>query len=149
MPFDRTTFTAVAQAPIATDTDLLLGLLRDYGIVSTRDAEPRAAVADPDALEAVLRRFLDGLASLGATAVLKVDNASALSVAVLDRIHALAALESRGQPLLCVEMDGRRLPLFSTAERFRVPLATGIAVAVFACALAVGVTALAYARLGY
>jgi len=88
---DRRTLTSFLVDPFLTVEDLLQTLLIDFGVVSrdelTADPHPSA-----QQMRVTLQSFLASLEPLGASAVVLVDEAQNLPVAVLDELRSLAEI---------------------------------------------------------
>jgi general secretion pathway protein A len=105
---DRTTFTALVLNPFLTEEDLLKRILQDFGVISRDDVKSgRLANATKQELIDTLYDFLLGLVSLKANAVLIIDEAQNLPLAVLEQIRILSNLETDKEKLLQVILVGQ------------------------------------------
>ncbi len=104
---DRKTFTALLQNPFVSEEDLLGNILRDFGVVSRIDERLGAAGPSRQALIETLSNFLESLVSLGATALLIVDEAQAQPVPTLEQIRALSNLAADKVTLLQIVLVGQ------------------------------------------
>ncbi len=104
---DRRTFTAFVPDPFVSREDLLKMLLVDFGVVSLADLKRGglAGASRPD-LSYPLYEFLDSLVPLQAFAVLIIDEAQNLPLALLEEIRILSDLEQR-EKLLQVVLVGQ------------------------------------------
>ena len=104
---DRRTFTAFVPDPFVSREDLLKMLLVDFGVVSLADLKrgSLAGASRPD-LSYPLYEFLDSLVPLQAFAVLIIDEAQNLPLALLEEIRILSDLEQR-EKLLQVVLVGQ------------------------------------------
>ena len=100
---DKHTFVALLRTPPVVDEDLLIEVLREFGVASVAidrlDEEHRPG---EEALRQTLHDFLASLLPLGAKTVLVVDEAQGLPVETLEQIGALSNLTVRTEPLLQV-----------------------------------------------
>ena len=101
---DRRTLTSFLVDPFLTVDDLLQTLLIDFGALS-RDDLAGGRQPSTDQLRDTLHSFLASLASLSAGAVVLVDDAQNLPVAVLDELRALSEIRE-GRRLLHVVLLG-------------------------------------------
>jgi general secretion pathway protein A len=101
---DRRTLTSFLVDPFLTVDDLLQTLLIDFGALS-RDELAGGRQPSTDQLRDTLHSFLASLASLSASAVVLVDDAQHLPVAVLDELRALSEIRE-GRRLLHVVLLG-------------------------------------------
>jgi len=101
---DRRTLTSFLVDPFLTVDDLLQTLLIDFGALS-RDDLAGGRQPSTDQLRDTLHSFLASLASLSASAVVLVDDAQNLPVAVLDELRALSEIRE-GRRLLHVVLLG-------------------------------------------
>ena len=101
---DRRTLTSFLVDPFLTVDDLLQTLLIDFGALS-RDDLAGGRQPSTDQLRDTLLSFLASLASLSASAVVLVDDAQNLPVAVLDELRALSEIRE-GRRLLHVVLLG-------------------------------------------
>ena len=104
---DRRTFTAFVPDPFVSREDLLKMLLVDFGVVSLADLKrgSLAGASRPD-LSYPLYEFLDSLVPLQAFAVMIIDEAQNLPLALLEEIRILSDLEQR-EKLLQVVLVGQ------------------------------------------
>jgi general secretion pathway protein A len=104
---DRRTFTAFVPDPFVSREDLLKMLLVDFGVVSLTDLKrgSLSGASRPD-LSYPLYEFLDSLVPLQAFAVLIIDEAQNLPLALLEEIRILSDLEQR-EKLLQVVLVGQ------------------------------------------
>ncbi len=115
---DRRTFAALLLNPFATEEELLRAILQELGVVSTGD-EPRGA-RQPTKQEMVntLHDFLRSLPSLGARAVLVIDEAQDLAPPILEQVRILSNFETDTEKLLQVFLIGQLnlVPLLRSPE---------------------------------
>src|SRR5262245_30012815 len=105
---DRTTFTALVLNPFLSEEDLLKRILQDFGVISREDAKTgRLASVSKQALIDALYDFLLGLIPLKASAVLIIDEAQNLPLAVLEQIRILSNLETDKEKLLQIILVGQ------------------------------------------
>ena len=105
---DRKTFTALVLNPFLSEEDLLRVVLQEFGVVS-RDQVKRgrlARVTKQELIEA-LNEFLLSLQTLGAQALLIIDEAQNLPLQVLEQIRILSNLETAKQKLLQIVLVGQ------------------------------------------
>ena len=90
---DRTTFTSLVLNPYVSEEDLLRLILQDFGVIS-REEIRRGLLTGVRAGELLrtLEEFLKSLTSLGARALLIVDEAQKLPVQVLEQVKRLTRL---------------------------------------------------------
>ena len=98
---DRRTVTSLVLGPVASIDDLLKTMLADFGVISREDLAGSPSVAR-EVLTRTLKSFLDSLVSLQAGAVVIIDEAQNLPVAVLQEIGALLAAAPGPHPLQVV-----------------------------------------------
>jgi general secretion pathway protein A len=105
---DRTTFTALVLNPFLTEEDLLKRVLQDFGVVD-RDAirDGRLTGLSKQDLIELLHDFLLGLPSDKANAVLIIDEAQNLPLAVLEQVRMLSNLETDKEKLLQIILVGQ------------------------------------------
>ena len=105
---DRTTFTALVLNPFMTEEDLLKRILQDFGVISREDVKAGrlAQVSKQDLIE-TLYDFLLSLIPLKASAVLIIDEAQNLPLAVLEQIRILSNLETDKEKLLQIILVGQ------------------------------------------
>ncbi len=127
---------AVIDSPARSQRDLVIQLLRAFGVVS-RDADPSAIASDE--LVRMLERFLAGLAPLGAVAEVKIRVSAAERAVIVDH---LKALNLGGQPLLSLDGAGSDPADDTVSSRRRVPLARGVAIAGLVALLGIVISAL-------
>jgi type II secretory pathway predicted ATPase ExeA len=101
---DRRTVTSLWLEPLLSVDDLLKTMLVDFGVVAREDLA-RAAVSR-EALTTALRSFLESLVPLQASAVVFIDDAHDLPVAVIEDIRAVTAA-GQDSKLLQVVLVGR------------------------------------------
>jgi len=105
---DGRTFPSYLPTPVASFAELLQTMLVDFGIVSRQAANAgRLADRSPHRLLGVLHDFLLGLVSVGARAVLIVDEAHRISDELLEDIRLLSNLEAEEAALLPIVLVGR------------------------------------------
>ena len=90
---DRKTFTSLVLNPYVSEEDLLRLILQDFGVISREEIRRGllTGVRAGDLLR-TLEEFLKSLTSLGARALLIVDEAQKLPVHVLDQVKRLTRL---------------------------------------------------------
>jgi general secretion pathway protein A len=105
---DKKTFTALVLNPFLSEEDLLRLILQDFGVVS-RDEIKRARLAGVSKQELIetLNEFLLSLQSLGAQALLIIDEAQNLPLQVLEQIRILSNLETDKEKLLQIVLVGQ------------------------------------------
>jgi type II secretory pathway predicted ATPase ExeA len=105
---DRNTFTALVLNPFLSEEDLLKLILQDFGVVS-RDDLKRGRLANVSKQELIetLYDFLLSLLPLRASAVLIIDEAQNLPMAVLEQIRILSNLETDKEKLLQIVLVGQ------------------------------------------
>jgi general secretion pathway protein A len=105
---DRTTFTALVLNPFLTEEDLLKRILQDFGVISRDEVKAGrlAHVSKQDLIE-TLYDFLLSLIPLKASAVLIIDEAQNLPLAVLEQIRILSNLETDKEKLLQIILVGQ------------------------------------------
>jgi len=105
---DRKTFTALVLNPFLSEEDLLKKILQDFGVVSRDEAKAGRlnGVTKQDLIDA-LQDFLLGLIPLKASAVLIIDEAQNLPLAVLEQIRILSNLETDKSKLLQIILVGQ------------------------------------------
>jgi type II secretory pathway predicted ATPase ExeA len=104
---DRTTFTALVLNPFVTEEELLKRILQDFGVVSRDDTRGRLGTATKQELIETLYDFLLSLVPLKASAVLIIDEAQNLPMAVLEQIRILSNLETDKEKLLQIILVGQ------------------------------------------
>jgi len=113
---DRKTFTSLVLNPYLSDEDLLRLILQDFGVIS-RDDVRRGLLHGVKSIDLLrtLDGFLKSLTSLGARALLIVDEAQKLPPSVLEQIKRLCglALEAPLQVVLVGQL--------SLTDRLRAP----------------------------
>jgi len=94
--------------PFLSEEDLLKRILQDFGVISRADAKAGrlAGVSKQELIEA-LYDFLLGLIPLKASAVLIIDEAQNLPLAVLEQIRILSNLETDKEKLLQIILVGQ------------------------------------------
>jgi general secretion pathway protein A len=105
---DRRTFTALVLNPFLSEEDLLRLVLQEFGVVSRQDLRRGrlAAVTKQELIEA-LNEFLLSLHSIGAQALLIIDEAQNLPLQVLEQIRILSNLETEKDKLLQIVLVGQ------------------------------------------
>ena len=105
---DVRSFSSYLAAPVTSFAELLQTMLSDLGVVS-KDAATggRLAALSAHRLLGVLHDFLLSLVSIGATAVLIIDEAHHLPGELLEEIRLLANLETDDGTLLRIVLVGR------------------------------------------
>lgn len=90
---DRKTFTSLVLNPYLSEEDLLRLLLQDFGVIS-REELKRGLLSDVRAGELLrtLEEFLRSLTSLGARALLIVDEAQKLPTQVMEQVKRLSRM---------------------------------------------------------
>jgi type II secretory pathway predicted ATPase ExeA len=105
---DRTTFTALVLNPFMTEEDLLKRILQDFGVISREDVKAgRLAHVSKQELIETLYDFLLSLIPIKASAVLIIDEAQNLPLAVLEQIRILSNLETDKEKLLQIILVGQ------------------------------------------
>src|SRR5687767_6218312 len=105
---DRKTFTALVLNPFLAEEDLLRLVLQEFGVVSREEIKRgRLARVSKAELVETLNEFLLTLQSLGAQALLIVDEAQNLPMQVLEQIRILSNLETEKEKLLQIVMVGQ------------------------------------------
>ena len=105
---DRATFTALVLDPFLTEEELLKRILQDFGVVSRDETRTgRLASATKHELIETLYDFLLSLVALKASAVLIIDEAQNLPMAVLEQIRILSNLETDKEKLLQIILVGQ------------------------------------------
>jgi general secretion pathway protein A len=105
---DRKTFTALILNPFLSEEDLLKRILVDFGVMSREEAKAgRLAGVSKQELIDALQEFLLGLIPLNAGAVLIIDEAQNLPLAVLEQIRILSNLETDKEKLLQIILVGQ------------------------------------------
>src|SRR5579864_3084546 len=105
---DRTTFTALVLNPFLTEEELLKRTLQDFGVVSRDEVRAgRLGAATKQELIDTLYDFLLSLVALKASAVLIIDEAQNLPMAVLEQIRILSNLETDKDKLLQIILVGQ------------------------------------------
>jgi type II secretory pathway predicted ATPase ExeA len=101
-------YTALVSGPAASEADLVERILNGFGLSAPSEA-PSGGDGSPSKgqLVQVLRRFLAGLSSVGARAVVVIDDAHCLTEGVLAIIADLASLEANGRSMLQFVLVGR------------------------------------------
>src|SRR6266446_8899782 len=105
---DRKTFTALVLNPFLSETDLLRLILQEFGVVS-RDEIKRGRLVGVSKQELIetLNEFLLSLQTLGAQALLIIDEAQNLPLQVLEQIRILSNLETSKEKLLQIILVGQ------------------------------------------
>lgn len=116
---DGRTFSCYLPTPVTSFAELVQTMLVDFGVVSREVATAgRLANQSPHRLLGVLHDFLLSLVSVGAGAVLIVDEAHHLAGELLEEIRLLTNLETEDAALLPIVLVGRPelLDLFGDEE---------------------------------
>ncbi len=115
---DARTFTALLLNPFLSEEDLLKAILRDLGVVSRRDFSFGTRQPTKQELVGTLHDFLLSLVPLGAKAVVIIDEAQNLPLAILEQIRILSNLETEKEKLLQIVLVGQLnlLPLLRSPE---------------------------------
>ena len=103
----RDTFTALLLDPFPSGEELLTSVLQDLGVVSRTVQTPDGRRPSRQELIGTLHDFLLSLAPLGARAVLIVDEAQDLPLAILEQVRILANLETGREKLLQIVLVGQ------------------------------------------
>jgi general secretion pathway protein A len=105
---DRKTFTALVLNPFLAEEDLLRLVLQEFGVVSREEIKRGhlARVSKAELIE-TLNEFLLSLQSIGAQALLIVDEAQNLPMQVLEQIRILSNLETEKEKLLQIILVGQ------------------------------------------
>ena len=105
---DRKTFTALVLNPFLAEEDLLRLVLQEFGVVSREEIKRGhlARVSKAELIE-TLNEFLLSLQSIGAQALLIVDEAQNLPTQVLEQIRILSNLETEKEKLLQIILVGQ------------------------------------------
>jgi general secretion pathway protein A len=113
---DRKAFTSLVLNPYVSEEDLLRLVLQDFGVIS-REEVRRGLLHGVKSIDLLrtLDEFLQSLTSLGARALLIVDEAQKLPLAVLEQIRRLSGL-AENAPLQLVLVGQLNL-----ADRLRAP----------------------------
>ena len=105
---DRNTFTALVLNPFLSEEDLLKLILQDFGVVSREDVKRgRLARVSKQELIETIYDFLLSLLPLRASAVLIIDEAQNLPMAVLEQLRILSNLETDKDKLLQIVLVGQ------------------------------------------
>ena len=105
---DRNTFSALVLNPFLSEQDLLTLILQDFGVVSREDVKRgRLAHVSKQELIETLYDFLLSLLPLRANAVLIIDEAQNLPMAVLEQVRILSNLETDKEKLLQIMLVGQ------------------------------------------
>jgi general secretion pathway protein A len=105
---DRSTFTALVLNPFLSEEDLIKRILQDFGVVSRDEVKTgRLASVTKQELIDTLYDFLLSLIPLKASAVLIIDEAQNLPLAVLEQIRILSNLETDKEKLLQIILVGQ------------------------------------------
>jgi general secretion pathway protein A len=116
---DRRTFTALVLNPFLSEDDLLKLILQDFGVVSREEVKAgRLAGVSKQELIDTLYDFLLSLLPLHANAVLIIDEAQNLPLAVLEQLRILSNLETDKEKLLQMILVGQQnlKPLLRSPE---------------------------------
>ncbi len=114
---DPRTCVSLILNPFLSEEDLLMCILRDFGVLS-REFRPWSRVPTRQDLIDVLHQFLLSLVPLQARAVVIVDEAQNLPLRVLEQMRLLSNLETNKQKLLQIVLLGQRnlTPLLQSPE---------------------------------
>jgi general secretion pathway protein A len=105
---DRKTFTALVLNPFLSEEDLLKLILQDFGVVSREEMRRgRLGGVSKQELIETLNEFLLSLQTLGARALLIIDEAQNLPLQVLEQIRILSNLETDKEKLLQIVLVGQ------------------------------------------
>jgi general secretion pathway protein A len=104
---DEKTFTALLLNPFLSETDLLLSILRELGVVSRADTRWADRQPSKQDLINTLYDFLLSLAPLNARAVVIIDEAQNLPLAILEQLRILSNLETDKDKLLQIILVGQ------------------------------------------
>ena len=105
---DRNTFSALVLNPFLSEEELLKLILQDFGVVSREDVKRgRLANVTKQELIETISDFLLSLLPLRATALLIIDEAQNLPMAVLEQIRILSNLETDKDKLLQIVLVGQ------------------------------------------
>ncbi|HET7697141.1 MAG TPA: AAA family ATPase [Vicinamibacterales bacterium] len=105
---DRRTFTALVLNPFLAEEDLLRVVLQEFGVVSREEIKRgRLARVSKAELVETLNEFLLSLRSIGAQALLILDEAQNLPMPVLEQIRILSNLETDKEKLLQIILVGQ------------------------------------------
>ena len=104
---DQKTFTALLLNPFLSEEDLLRAILQDLGVVSRGDERLPARQPSKQDLVNTLYDFLLSIVPLGARAVLIIDEAQNLPLAILEQIRILSNLETDKEKLLQIILVGQ------------------------------------------
>ena len=104
---DPRTFTALLLNPFLSEEDLLRAILQDLGIVSRGEERTSARQPTKQDLVNTLYDFLLSLVPLSARAVLIIDDAQNLPVALLEQVRILSNLETDKEKLLQIILVGQ------------------------------------------
>lgn len=100
-------YTALISGPEVSAADLVERILRGFGLSSQKAGAEADRPAPNGQLVEMLRRFLAGLSSVGARAVVVVDDAHCLTEGAFAVMADLASLDVAGQPMLQFVLVGR------------------------------------------
>jgi general secretion pathway protein A len=105
---DRRTFTALVLNPFLSEEDLLRLVLQEFGVVSREEIKRgRLAHVTKQELIETLNEFLLSLQTIGAQALLIIDEAQNLPLQVLEQIRILSNLETAKEKLLQIVLVGQ------------------------------------------
>jgi general secretion pathway protein A len=115
---DKKTFTALLLNPFLSEEDLLKAVLQDLGVLSRGDERRNFRQPSKQDLINTLHDFLLSLVPLGARAVLIIDEAQNLPLAILEQIRILSNLETDKEKLLQIILVGQLnlVPLLRSPE---------------------------------
>ena len=105
--FEPHTFLSVILDPRLSVDDLLQQVLTDFGLVRGGDPRTRPSAVDRHQLVSTLQRFLATLMSVGAHAVIMIDEAQHLDPTVLEEIRLLSNFETDEAKLLQIVLVGQ------------------------------------------
>ena len=115
---DRRTFTALLLNNFVSEADLLRAILQELGVVSTGDEPSGARQPTTQEMVNTLYDFLQSLPSLGARAVLVIDEAQELAAPILEQVRILSNFETDNEKLLQIFLIGQHslVPLLRSPE---------------------------------
>lgn len=122
---DRRTFTALVAGPFVSAERMLARLLAELGVLSSEEVgRGRLGDATRAELAGALRDFLTGLQSLGAFAVIAVDDAHEVPLDVLEELAALTGGGSSqvmliGRPQILKKLEQPTLQALAARGRVR------------------------------
>jgi general secretion pathway protein A len=105
---DSRTFTALILNPFLAEEDLLRMVLQEFGVISRQDVKRgRLTRVSKAELIETLNEFLLSLRTIGARALLIIDEAQNLPLQVLEQIRILSNLETEKEKLLQIVLVGQ------------------------------------------